>query len=309
LTLTHGYGTGNVGGGAIYSKDTYLTIESSTISDSDAGAVNGYVGGGIRQVGDQLLIRNSTISGNEGANGGGIHAFEADVGIQNSTISGNSATGTGSGSGLGYGGGLWLDEGAAGGSLVSYGSTITGNHAYDGGGITAAAQTNGLADTVVADNTATAATPHADLRNASADPFKLAHSLVESSAGVSIADINGFTGSNILDVDPQLGPLAHNGGQTETEKPSLSSPLLDKGIVVAAPFDQRGLPRPFDISSIANTSTGDAADIGAVELQAADFVTPGPITGPTTPGARKKKCKKKHRRSAAAAKKCRKKRR
>jgi hypothetical protein len=310
LTLTHGYGTGNVGGGAIYSKNTYLTIESSTISESDAGAVNGYVGGGIRQIGDQLLIRNSTISGNEGANGGGIHAFEADVGIQNSTISGNTATGAGNGSGYGYGGGLWLDEGAAGGSLVSYGSTIAGNHAYDGGGITAAAQTNGLADTVVADNTATAATPHADLRNASADPFKLAHSLVESSAGVSISDINGFTGSNILGVDPQLGPLANNGGSTQSEKPSLTSPLLDKGITVAAPIDQRGLPRPFDIASVANTATGDAADIGAVELQASDFATTAapPQQPPASPAA-KTRCKKKAKKGALSAKKCKKKRR
>ena len=307
LTLTHGYGTGNVGGGAIYSKDTYLTIESSTISESDAGAVNGHVGGGIRQVGDQLLIRNSTISGNEGANGGGIHAFEADVGIQNSTISGNTATGTGSGSGYGYGGGIWLDEGAAGGSLVSYGSTITDNHSYDGGGITANASTNGLANTVVANNTATAASPHPDLRNAGPDPFKLAHSLIEVSAGASIVDINGFAGSNILDVDPQLGPLANNGGPTRTEKPSLTSPLLDKGVIVAAPIDQRGLPRPFDIPSISNTATGDAADIGAVELQAADFVTPAAPAVPSTPATPKKKCKKKHKRSASVAKKCKKK--
>ena len=169
-----------------------------------------------------------------------------------------------------------------------------------------AAQTNGLADTVVADNTATATTPHADLRNASADPFKLAHSLVEVSAGASIVDINGFAGSNILDVDPQLGPLANNGGPTRTEKPSLTSPLLDKGVIVAAPIDQRGLPRPFDIPSISNTATGDAADIGAVELQAADFATPAAPAPPSTPTT-KKKCKKKHKRSASVAKKCKKK--
>ena len=132
LTLTKGYGSGSVGGGGIYSKDTDLTIDSSTISDSVAGAGD-FVGGGIRQINDQLLVLNSTISGNEGGNGGGIHAFNADVGIENSTISGNTATGTGGGSGYGYGGGVWLDKGTVG-SLISYESTISGNHAVYGGG-------------------------------------------------------------------------------------------------------------------------------------------------------------------------------
>jgi hypothetical protein len=316
LTLTAGYGSGSVGGGAIYSKDTYLTVESSTISNSTAGIAGANrVGGGIHQVGDQLLIRNSTISGNHGGNGGGVDAFEADVGIENSTISGNSATGTGSGSGYGYGGGIWLDVGAAGGSLISYGSTISGNHSYDGGGITANATNNGLVSTVIANNTATAATPHRDLRNAGADPFKLAFSLVESPAGASIVDITGYAGTNILGVDPQLGALAANGGRTKTLRPSLTSPLLDQGTTTIGPRDQRGLPRPFDIPSIANAELGDASDIGSVELQASDFATaPAPTPGagaqtqaPTRTPARKCK-KKKHKRSAQSAKKkCKKK--
>jgi hypothetical protein len=159
---------------------------------------------------------------------------------------------------------------------------------------------------VVANNTATG---EVDLRIAGPDPFKLVHSLVESPAVGSTSDVTGFAGSNIFGVDPQLGPLVDNGGATNTEKPGLTSPLLDKGLTSVAPLvDQRGLPRPFDISSIPNTATGDAADIGAVELQAADFVSPAPPAGPATPAALKKKCKKKHKR-AAAAKKCRKKRR
>jgi hypothetical protein len=199
----------------------------------------------------------------------------------------------------------------AGGSLVSYDSTISGNHAYDGGGITSNASaggSSGIISTVIANNTATAATPHRDLRNAGADPFELAHSLVESPAGASIVDINGFAGSNILGEDPQLGALAANGGPTQTLKPGLTSPVLDKGIATAGfSADQRGEPRPFDIPTVTNTTTGDAADIGAVELQASDFATaggpvPGPGPAPTT--TTKKKCKqKKHKRSADTAKK------
>jgi hypothetical protein len=311
LTLTHGYGSGHVGGGAIYSNDTALTIDSSTISDSSAGAAD-YPGGGIRQIGGGLLIRNSTISGNEGGNGGGVHAFGADVGIQNSTISGNTATGTGGGSGLGYGGGIWFDGGGSHGTGIT-GSTISGNHAYDGGGITAATSNKMLASTVVANNTATATTPHLDLRNADLTPFQLAFSLIESTEGANIVDNPSFAGSNILGVDPQLGALAANGGPTRTLKPALTSPLVDKAVTASGVEDQRGLPRPFDVSSIGNStvSPADAADIGAVELQAADFATtpppaPGPQSAPST--TTKKKCKKKHKRSATAAKKkCKKK--
>ena len=168
LTLTHGNGSGVIGGGAIYSKQTDLTIESSTISDSNAGGSPDFSGGGVRQKGGQLLIRNSTISGNRGLNGGGIYASDAGVGLQSSTISGNTATGTGNGSGYGYGGGIWLNQGTGMG-LIIYSSTVADNHAHYGGGISAAVAdtANALASTVVADNTALAGAP--DLRSAGAD--------------------------------------------------------------------------------------------------------------------------------------------
>ena len=306
LTLTDGYGSGNVGGGAIYSKDTYLTVESSTISNSTAGQVDEYVGGGIRQVGSRLLIRNSTISGNKGGNGGGIDAYGADVGILSSTISGNTATGTGSGSGYGYGGGIWLNVGLPGGSLISYDSTISGNHSYDGGGISANASSNGLASTVIANNTATAATRTVTsgmpvpIRSSSPTAWSSRRRVPRSSTSII------FAGSNILGEDPQLGALAANGGPTQTLKPSLTSPVLDKGIATAAfTADQRGLSRPFDIPTVTNTTTGDAADVGAVELQASNSRQPAaPALGPALTTTTKKKCKKKkHKRSADAAKK------
>jgi hypothetical protein len=306
LTLTGG-NAGNGNGGGIYSTSTDLTVKGSTISHNHAAAIR--EGGGIEAANGELLIKNSTISDNDGGNGGGVHAFETDVGIENSTISGNTATGTGGGSGYGYGGGVWLSQGA-GGSLIVYGSTISGNHAYDGGGITSDVSSNALGSTVISNNIATATSPSPDLRNAGAAPFKLAVSLVGSSTGASIADVTGFAGSNVLDVDPQLGPLADNGGPTATMKPALTSPLVDKGIITAAPFDQRGLPRPFDVPSIANSTANfaDGTDIGAVELQVSDFATsaPGPAPTPAKPVKKCKKKKKKAKKRAVAAKKCKK---
>lgn len=274
-------------GGGIYSLDAELEVIGSTVS-GNGGPAAGF-GGGIDTKNASTLIRSSTVSGNNAGNGGGVRTLNSDLGIQNSTISGNTATGTGGGSGFGYGGGLWLDAGASG-SMVVYGSTFANNDAAAGGGISAdASAANGLASTVVADNTAPGSP---DLRSAGADPYKLAFTLVESTDGASVVDIGSFAGSNILGVDPQLGPLAANGGATRTHKPALTSPLVDKAFSAGGFTDQRGLPRPFDVPSIPNStaSMADGADIGSVELQASDFATATPT--PPAPGPAKKACKK-----------------
>jgi len=51
-------------------------------------------------------------------------------------------------------------------------------------------------------------------------------------------------GSNLIGSDPQLGTLQDNGGATPTQKPALSSPVIDTGLTDAT-ADQRGLARPF----------------------------------------------------------------
>ena len=73
-------------------------------------------------------------------------------------------------------------------------------------------------------------------------------------------------GSNLLGIDPQLGPLALNGGSTRTHALPATSPVVDKGMATAT--DQRGIARPFDIAAILNGTAAGAngADIGAFEL-------------------------------------------
>ena len=59
-------------------------------------------------------------------------------------------------------------------------------------------------------------------------------------------------------VDPLLGPLADNGGFTQTYLPQPGSPTIDNGQCLAeVPTDQRGVSRP----------QGIACDIGAVEVR------------------------------------------
>src|SRR5699024_1093960 len=80
---------------------------------------------------------------------------------------------------------------------------------------------------------------------------------------------------NIAGDDPRLGPLAANGGFGRTMLPLAGSPLLDAGATTlgSPATDQRGLARV----------SGTAADLGAVEVQAAqaaqhELAATGPAT-------------------------------
>ena len=66
---------------------------------------------------------------------------------------------------------------------------------------------------------------------------------------------------NLTGVDPRLGPLADNGGPTQTMLPAAGSPVINAGTSNALATDQRGAPR----------TSGGGTDIGAVELQSNKF--------------------------------------
>jgi len=75
----------------------------------------------------------------------------------------------------------------------------------------------------------------------------------------------GTTSGSPLTADPLLGPLQSNGGPTQTMAPASASPAIDQGAAFGLVTDQRGLPRPVDLSSATNAA--DGSDIGAVEVQ------------------------------------------
>ena len=77
--------------------------------------------------------------------------------------------------------------------------------------------------------------------------------------------ITGVLSGNITGVDPMLGPLADNGGLTQTHALLPGSPCIDAGNSSGIPQDQRGVTRPVDIPGIVNVS--DGADIGAYERE------------------------------------------
>jgi parallel beta-helix repeat protein len=249
-------------------------------------------------------IRNSTISGNTGSDyGGGIYFdYSAPGTLENSTVYDNSATRAG-------GGVFHHGRLSAGPGLTITGSTITHNDASHRGGGVAGKGTPGetqprIRDTIVSGNTSGDAGADISAYSGSMD---VGFSLIGSpDPATSIHQL----GPNLIGVDPQLTSLADFGGPTETQKPAATSPVIDAGSSFGLTSDQRGLGRPFDAPTIPGAAGSNAADIGAVELQAGE-VPPTPSTpavpAPATPA--KKKCKKaKKKRSAESAKKgCKKK--
>ncbi|MBP7475841.1 MAG: Ig-like domain repeat protein, partial [Pyrinomonadaceae bacterium] len=90
------------------------------------------------------------------------------------------------------------------------------------------------------------------------------YSLVEE----GLTCLNG-TNSNNLTGDPMLGPLANNGGPTQTHALMPTSPAYDKGNAFGLTLDQRGagFPRTINNPSIPPATGGDNTDIGAFEIQ------------------------------------------
>jgi predicted outer membrane repeat protein len=292
-------GGGGVGVGYLADGD-HFTITHSTISGNDAASSeNTGVGGGIGfaskyqsgpikggTVDGEFRTIDTTISGNTADIGGGVSAGqpprkelttsgvqssgpnhpvvgEGSIEFQNSTIASNSATANG--------GGVYLSE---------YHTTNDSSSPFS-------SPTIALTSTILADNTAGGAANDADRGDDSqGGGLDTSFSLVENPGDAPISQ--SPSGSTIIGVDPQLGPLADNGGPTLTHLPTPVSPVIDQGKAPARLLtDQRGLDRTVG-GDVANAPGGDGTDIGAVEVQNpaknAPFVAPAQqVLGDKTP--------------------------
>jgi CSLREA domain-containing protein len=260
-----------------------ISVSGNTGNAGGSGVFLNATGGALN-----VDIRNSTISGNTGGinaggvavtNVGGTASSTATVNFLNSTISGNTVSGSG--------GGLFVEQPAAGTVTVNCNfCTIAANQANidntgaaDGGGgiFRSTAGTVNLKNSIVADNTIGTGGVGPDIAG-TVNSQDFNH--IENLSG---ATITGATGNNSTG-DPQLGPLANNGGSTQTHLPAGGSPVAnsipsgtnDCGNVVNR--DQRGITRP--------QSTG--CEKGSVEIQAAAafFSVGGRVTASTGVGVR-----------------------
>ena len=189
--------------------------------------------------GGPLTIRRSTISGNLGR----ISTLVTST-VENSTLTGSAAGGALDVSGADVevrtstiagntGPGLWSQDFIGGAAITVSGSIVSG-------------QTNNCLSTG-------------------------ASTITSGGGNVEDDDDCGFTATNdLVDTDPLLGPLAADGGPTETRAIPASSPAVDNFAAGCPPptTDQRGKARP----------QGSACDSGAYE-----FDTPAAVTIETGP--------------------------
>ncbi len=233
LTARNGHLTSG-DGSAIYSAGT-LTITNSAFSGNNTNT--GFGGGVYNDVTGVLTITNSTFSANSsGTAGGGVYnASSSTTTITNSTFSANSS---------GTGGGIYN-----GGTTTIRNSTLSGNSAINNGGGIFIANTGTLnyANTIIANSTS------------GGD----CGSQFGATIGTNTNNlVEGANCSAALSGDPNLGPLADNGGPTQTMAliyPSSALNAGDDATCAAAPvnnLDQRGMARP----------QGTKCDIGAYEV-------------------------------------------
>lgn len=292
LVLVNSTVADNVGGGIVNRGAGLVMLNGSTVTNNKPSgvslpsvgilntqgrlvlfnsAVSGHTNGGLRNgVGIARLV-NSTVSGNSATEGAGINNISGPLTLLNSTIAGNSAT---NGAGLAN----------VSGTLTITNSTIANNTAQGaaptrgGGAILSSGGTVTLTNSTVAGNTAkTAASAPAGgglaggaytlkgtiLANADGNCFSGPAGSAFQSSGFNLSSDNScaFTGTgDQSNVNPLLGPLANNGGPTQTQAPRPGSPALDKIPAAQCPtVDQRHYARP--------TTGGNVCDIGAVELE------------------------------------------
>lgn len=259
LTMVDGVVTGNTevstpdapafdaGGGGIWTGEgARLVLDRTTISDN-ATATNP-AGGLYGFLDSEMVIADSTISGNVAADvAGGIRSL-GTTSIVDSTISGNTSTAW-------NGGGLFVTDGAV--DLTNV--TVVDNVAPAGtaGGIfvatfgdTAASVT--ATNTIVARNASGGATDCGlFFGGGGAISIDSAGGNLDSDGTCAFGEPSDQSGVT----EPQLGPLADNGGPTATHLPAAGSPAIDAGVANCDAADQRGVDR-----------TDEACDSGSVEV-------------------------------------------
>lgn len=240
-------GTAAFGGAAfVYAVDLLdSTVSGNRALHLDNPPLGNYdIGGGIVTViGGR--IEGTTVSGNtSGGRGGGIASF-SDLEVINSTFSGNEATTT-------MGGAVFMRWPTA---LAASNSTFTANRAARGGGIWLTAPGSRLESCIVHGNHADPGS-FGDIDIQSGESFKLDG---ENNLVGTHPPLLGVAAGTLRD-DPQLLPLAANGGPTATHALGPGSPAIDAGSnPFDLPHDQRGAPQA--------RAYGPRADIGAYEWQ------------------------------------------
>ncbi len=258
----------------------------------EGGFAGQSVAGGAVRIGPGAVVDMAEMwfAGNSAGSGGAI-SNEGTVNIARSLFVNNSATAEG--------GAIYL---SAGSSAVLTNSTLTSNSAANGGAVYATGSLLSVNNTIThnaavaaASSVASAAGSNVEFLNTiiggdtslpvtslSGTFTSRGHNIVtdaRTSAGFS----NGVNNDQVSDnntIDPLLGPLADNGGQTDTRALLVDSPAVDRGnscvydqsCAVAIPrlrWDQRVMYTRQTLSGIVDVGafeSGNTASSGGMSL-------------------------------------------
>ncbi len=238
-TISSNSTTGLYGSGLRINANN-VWIYNSTFSDNTATAGGGY-GGAIYENGSSFLfVDSSTFYNNHSYYGGALGLYDSAE-LRNCTISGNIADGRG--------GAVYMKSGSTE-TQKFYNCTIYDNTASstaNGGGIK---NYNGapleIYSCIIVSNM-----PDSDIQG----PITIMNnSLYNYRSNIPASETNNITG------DPQLQPLADNGGPTLTHALKKGSIAIDAGSnPLALAYDQRGVGYQREVNQ---------PDIGAYEFNA-----------------------------------------
>ena len=260
LTIQNGQNIDNLNGGVIYNEGV-VNIDHSVFT-----ANRGAKGGVILNLGGTVFISNSTFASNMAQNTGGFmnagvifNNTTGTVNIETSTFTGNSA----------------LNGGAIqnAGVLEIVNSTFSENMATNKGGGIINDGTLTSINCTFSENSATVS--GAGIYNNNVGTLNLTNTLIGNSTSGGDCVTEPAIGTHLNNLiedgscsahysgDPSLGPLANNGGPTQTHALQSSSNAIDNGLTLRYPTtDQRGVSRP----------QGAGYDIGAYEREPFSYI-------------------------------------
>jgi len=252
-----GYPMLDIPGEYTYVSPTYMTFSTRILGSTIKYNSADLTGGGIwAHHGGSVLITQSTLAYNQASSaGGGIYQEEGDLYINNSTFSGNSSN---------RGGGIYARGSITTNPMLGIKhSTFAYNIATetsDGGNVNNRRWGGGalnLGGHVNIENSLITLNTSIDCQLDNGMPYTRS----------GVVDSDGECGTPITEPNPQIGPLALNGGSTKTHALLPGSPLIDiLPDCAGLSDDQRGVLRP----------QGAGCDPGAYEFDPSNPPPPPP---------------------------------